>query len=103
MISCTVLERPGHWRAAGVAALLVLPLLPAVPLLAPALGAEEAASVGRAFSRALANSAVVAVLVAVVSFSLGLPAGVLNALYDYPGRPLLLALAVLPLLAPSLL
>jgi iron(III) transport system permease protein len=103
MTSCTVLERPGRWRGVAVAALLVLPLLPAVPLLASALGSGETAVVGRTFGRALTNSAVVAVLVAVISFGVGLPAGVLNALYDYRGRRVLLALAALPLLAPSFL
>ncbi len=50
-----------------------------------------------------ANSVIVALLVALGSFALGLPIGVLNALYDYRGRRLLLPLSLLPLLAPSFL
>ncbi len=46
---------------------------------------------------------IVALLVTLGSFALGLPIGVLNALYDYRGRRLLLPLSLLPLLAPSFL
>ncbi len=103
MISCVTLERPGHWRNVGVAVLLLVPLLPAVPLLGQTILAEETFSVGRGFGRALANSAAVALLVAVASFGLGLPAGVVNALYEYRGRRLLLAVTGRPRLAPSFL
>lgn len=98
-----VLEWPGRWRAGGVAALVALPLLPALPLLRSALLSGEFSCGGAAFERALANSVVVGLLVAAGAFALGLPVGVLNALYDYRGRRFLLPLALLPLLAPSFL
>jgi iron(III) transport system permease protein len=104
MMNCMVLERPGRWRYRGLAALLALPLLPALPLIWSALRAGESFSLGgAAFMRALLNSAIVALLVALGSFAAGLPIGVLNALYDYRGRRVLLTLSMLPLLVPSFL
>jgi iron(III) transport system permease protein len=104
MTSCMVLEWPGRWRVGGVAALLALPLLPALPLMWFALFSGDWFSYGGAtFEHALGNSAIVVFLVALGSFALGLPVGVLNALYNYQGRRLLLALSLLPLLAPAFL
>jgi iron(III) transport system permease protein len=104
MTSSMVLEWPGRWRPASVAVLLALPLLPALPLIGFALsGGERLPFGGATFEHALANSVIVAVLVALGAFALGLPIGVLNSLYDYRGRRLLLPLALLPLLAPSFL
>jgi iron(III) transport system permease protein len=103
-MTSTVLERPGRWRAGGLAALFVLPLLPAVGLLGLSLAGDGSYSCGgAAFERALLNSAVVAGAVAVASFGIGLPVGVLSALYDYRGRQLLLTLSMVPLLVPSFL
>lgn len=105
MISCHLLERPGKWRAVGVGALLIGAALPAVPLLwrvATSLGSVTA-SLSGAFGSAIQNSLLMALLVAALSFILGLPAGVLTALYEFPGRKVLLALATLPLLVPSFL
>ena len=102
MISCMVLEWPGGWRARSAAVLLALPVVPTLPLAWFALFSGDGYSIGGAtFQRALANSVVVALLVALSSFAFGLPVGVLNALYDYRGRRLLLPLSLLPLLAPS--
>jgi len=87
-----------------MAVLLALPLLPTLPLMWFALFSGGRFSYGgAAFEQALANSVIVALLVTLGSFTLGLPIGVLNALYDYRGRRLLLPLALLPLLAPSFL
>jgi iron(III) transport system permease protein len=97
-----VLEWPGRWRTGSVATLLALPLLPTLPLLWFALFSGDGFSTaGPTFQHALANSAIVALLVALGSFALGLPIGVLNALYDYRGRWLLLPFSLLPLLTPS--
>jgi ABC-type Fe3+ transport system permease subunit len=99
-----VLEWPGRWRLGSVAVLLALPFVPALPLIWFAVVSGDPFSCGgSAFAHALANSAIVALLVALGSFALGLPIGVLNAMYDYRGRRLLLPLALLPLLAPSFL
>jgi iron(III) transport system permease protein len=104
MTSCMVLEWPGRWRLAGIAILLALPLAPSVSLLWFALVSGNGFSYGGApFEHALANSVLVALLVSLGSFALGLPIGVLNALYDYRGRSLLLSVALLPLLSPSFL
>jgi iron(III) transport system permease protein len=104
MTTGMVLEWPGRWRAGSIAVLLALPLLPAFPLMWSALSSGDQFSYGgAAFERALANSAIVALLVTLGSFALGLPIGVLNALYEYRGRQLLLALSLLPMLAPSFL
>jgi iron(III) transport system permease protein len=104
MTTCMVLDRPGSWRVGSLAALLALPLLPTLPLLWFALGSSDALTVGgMAFARALANSAIVALVTAVLAFGVGLPVGVLNALYDYRGRRLLLTFTMLPLLVPPFL
>ena len=101
MTTCMILEWSGRWRCASIAALLALPMLPTLPLLWFSLGSGSRFSYGGAtFELALANSVIVALLVALASFTFGLPVGVLNALYDYPRRQLLLALSMLPLLAP---
>ena len=102
MISCMVLEWPGRWRARSAAFLLALPIVPTLPLVWFALFSGDGFSVGGvSFQRALTNSAIVAFLVTLSAFALGLPVGVLNALYDYKCRRLLLPLSLLPLLAPS--
>jgi iron(III) transport system permease protein len=105
MISCLLLERPGKWRSIGVAALLLVAVLPAMPLLWRTVMSMNSAAAfgGAAFVSALQNSAVVALLVAVVSLVVGLPIGVLSALYEVPARNILLALTTLPLLIPSFL
>ncbi len=105
MISCLTLERPGKWRTIGITMLFLIAALPAAPLLWRTVTATDPATafVGDAFVSALQNSAVVALLVAVVALLVGLPAGVLTALYEFPGRRVLLALTTLPLLVPSFL
>ena len=104
MTRCMVLEWPGRWRVGSIAVLLALPLLPTFPLMGFALfSGDRLAYGGTAFEHALGNSVIVALLVTLGSFALGLPIGVLNALYDYRGRRLLLPLSLLPLLAPSFL
>ncbi|HKB39874.1 MAG TPA: hypothetical protein VKD72_25790, partial [Gemmataceae bacterium] len=75
MISCLWLERPGGWRGLGVAVLLTLAVLPALPLAWQAAAAPEAVGLGRGFAGTLQNSAVVALLVVAVCWLLGLPAG----------------------------
>jgi iron(III) transport system permease protein len=105
MISCLVLERPGTWRPVGVTALLFIAVLPAAPLVWSALGSSASAAVfvGNTFQNAVVNSLLLALCVAAVSLTLGLPLGVLTALYEFPGRSVLFALVTLPLLVPSFL
>ncbi len=102
-VSCVGLERPGRWRAVGVAAVFAVAALPAVPLFWQSLAGPGAFFIGAAFRSAFWNSALVAFLVAVVSLVLGLPVGVLTALYEFPGRKAVLMLATLPLLVPTFL
>lgn len=106
MISPAVLEQRGTWRGIGVAAGLLLALAPAGPLLWLVVvgGPGPApAPLGAAFAAAAGRSAVVALGVAAVSLSIGLPAGLLAALYDFPARRPLLGLLGIPLLVPSFL
>jgi iron(III) transport system permease protein len=104
MISCLVLERPGTWRTIGVTALLSVAVLPAAPLLWSALVSPASASViaGNAFQHAIAQSLLLALCVA-AALAIGLPLGVLTALYEFPGRGVFFALVTLPLLVPSVL
>src|SRR6266571_1594085 len=103
MISCLWLERPGKWRAIGVVVLWTCAAVPALPLFWQGVAHPAAAVLGAAFGAALWNSALVAVLVAVIALGLGLPSGVLTALYEFRGRQSMLMLATLPLLLPSFL
>ncbi len=102
MITSLALERPGRWRVAGFAALVVVFLAPAMPLLQQASTSVLSVLSG-AFGFALANSLSIALAAGLAAFLIGWPAGVLAAAYEFRGKRLLLALASLPLLAPSLL
>lgn len=93
------LERPGRWRAVAMAAIFILAVLPSLPLLA---GAGAGGGLG-SFPAALWSSARLAGVAAALGFGIGLPLGVLAALYTFPGRRALLGLVSLPLLVPSLL
>jgi iron(III) transport system permease protein len=103
MISCSWLERPGAWRVVGVAGVLILAALPALPLFLQVVFARGSLSLGSTFGTTLWNSFAVAIATGVIAFALGLPAGVLSALYEFRGRAALLALAMLPALVPSFL
>jgi thiamine transport system permease protein len=103
MISCSWLERPGAWRVAGVAGVLVLAALPAAPLFLQIVFMHEPLSLGGTFGTALWNSFAGAVTTGVIAFALGLPAGVFSALYEFRGRAAILALVMLPALVPSFL
>lgn len=105
MISCLILEHSGVWRILGIVALFLVAILPATPLLWGALQSMVAGTllIDTAFVAALQTSAVMALLVVITSFLVGLPTGVLAALSEFPGRRLLLVLVTLPLLVPSFL
>src|SRR5262245_56778064 len=103
MTSCLWLERPGKRRWFLALALLSLPVLPVLPLCWQAVASIETLSLGWPFGRALLNSLLVASIIAALAFLVGLPVGVVSAVYDFWGRRLFLALAALPLLAPSFL
>src|SRR5262245_27116283 len=93
----------GTWRWWGTAAIFCLVLAPALPLFWQAFATGDAWSPGRGFPSALLSSFQVAVAVGVLSLAIGLPLGVAAALYDFPGRGLLLALVTIPILVPSFL
>jgi iron(III) transport system permease protein len=101
MASCLSLEQPGRWRGATVAALFLVLALPHIPLLVRGLlgGTGDLGP----FAAALSTSAVIAIWTIGISIVIGLPGGVATALYEYPLRPLLLALALLPPLVPPFL
>ncbi len=101
MISCAVLERPGRWRLLGIVAGLALALAPALLLLGQTGGSME--PFGAGFTPALLRSLKVAATAGLIAFAIGLPAGILAALYQFPLRRLLLGLLALPLLVPSFL
>lgn len=103
MISPLYLERPGWWRTVG----LVLCVGPALgftaPLLWRAASGQAASPIGASFAGAIVTSMTAAGLVGMIALVVGLPAGVLAALYRLPGRSVLLPLAVLPAMVPSFL
>ena len=105
MSSCLLLETAGRWRIWGIAAIFLIAALPSVPLLSQAVASLqwEGFSVGEAFSGSLWNSAIVALAAIMISLAVGLPGGVVAALYKFPLQKLLLILVALPLLVPSFL
>jgi len=103
MISPLNLERPGWWRTIGLAACFLPSVGFTLPLLWRSISGQAASSMGASFSGAVVTSMIVAALVGAIALLVGLPAGVLAALYRLPGRSILLALVVLPALVPSFL
>lgn len=105
MISCLILERPGRWRTIGLIAALSLCAAPVLPLLIQA--GFEFGTLGSiftdAFVRSLFNSFIIAILVAIVSYAVGLPLGVVPAVFRLRGHKALMAFLALPLLLPSFL
>jgi iron(III) transport system permease protein len=106
MISCEVLEKPGGWRGLLLAIIIIVSLGPALSLLWEAF-IEDTATVenvfGGGFGVALMRSFIVAAAVILASIVFGVPTGVLSALYDFPGRRVLLAMLAIPLLVPTFL
>ncbi len=88
-----------------MAALLLFAMLPAIPVLHHWLTSPSsvASVMTGVFASALRHSLLLGGGVAAISFLVGLPLGVLAALYEFPARKILLALATLPLLVPSFL
>lgn len=105
MISCVSLERPGKWRSISLALLLLAIALPVFPILWGVATSIDLviAPLSGPFRGAIQNSILVAFFTAAASLMVGLPLGTVAALYEFPGRNMLLALAALPLLVPSFL
>jgi len=79
-------------------------MAPVLPLIANVFGGESTRLVwSRAFGDSLVNSLLLASGVATFSLLIGLPLGLLAALYRFPGRSPLLLFQALPLLLPSFL
>ena len=103
MISPLRLEQDGHWRSAGLA-ICFLPVFAVVTmLLGRALLSASGAWPDASFVSALGGSLRMALAVGAIALGLGLPTGVMAALYRFPGRTWLLTLVMLPILAPSFL
>lgn len=91
-------------RYVVLAAVMCLAIAPALPLVISTLAAPPASGVWtRSFADALFSSLVLAACVSVLSLALGLPLGVLAALYAFHGRGPLILFQTLPLLLPSFL
>ena len=106
MISSAVLEQPGRWRKIGIGFGLLVALAPAAPLLWPTVAGDQlgaTAALGAGFATAVGRSLIVALAAAVVSLAIGLPTGILAALYDFSARRWLLGALAIPLLVPSFL
>ena len=87
-----------------LATIFLLAFSPAFPLLWTILVEKSADGLfGGGFGTAVFHSLIVAVAVTASSVIVGVPAGLLSALYEFPGRRILLALIAIPLLVPSFL
>lgn len=105
MISCLILERFGRWRTLGLIAALGLCAAPTLPLIIQAgFELENIGSVFTgAFVRSVTNSGFIALLVGVTSYVIGLPLGVIPAVFQVRGHKALVGMLALPLLLPSFL
>lgn len=104
MISCGILEKPGRWRSIVLAAIFLFAFSPAFPLLWTILLEKSVDDLlGSGFGAAVFHSLTTAVAVTAISVFVGVPAGLLSSLYEFPGRRILLALIAIPLLVPSFL
>lgn len=104
MISCGILEKPGRWRSMVMVSILLLAFSPAFPLLWTVFVEKSTDGLfGSGFGTAVFHSISVAIAVATIAVLVGVPAGLLSALYAFPGRRILLALTALPLLIPTFL
>jgi|JI10StandDraft_1071094.scaffolds.fasta_scaffold01348_11 iron(III) transport system permease protein len=104
MIRSDILEQPGKWRIIGITTGFLIVATPALVLMFVTTGAVPGrigSLIGGAFGWAILRSLAVASLAAVFSLAVGLPAGIVAALYDFSARRLLLGLLALPLLLPS--
>jgi len=100
---------PSFWKSrasqrALVCAVLCLAVAPTLPLVISTLGHESARPVWTAaFGKSVLSTLWLGAGVFVLSLLMGLPLGLLAALYRFPGRRPLLLFQVLPLLLPSFL
>jgi iron(III) transport system permease protein len=92
------------WRWLLICCVLGLAVIPAVPLLVATLGHDVTRPLWtRAFARALRDTLILGAGVALLALAIGLPVGLLTAVYRFPGRATLLLFQALPLLLPSFL
>src|SRR5215217_2887676 len=103
MTSCLWLERPGGWRVTVAGLVLAALAVPILPLTLQAMLTSEAGPLGKTFYRSLATNVCLGAGVASMAFAAGLCAGVLAAIYEFPGRRLWLAIVISPILIPSFL
>jgi len=96
--------RSSTLRYVTLAAALCLVLAPTMPLVISTFAApSERTAWTQAFADSLASSLMLAAGVAVISLMIGLPLGLLAALYRFYGRTPLVMFQALPLLLPSFL
>ena len=101
--------RVEHGRATGLCWLLVcgvlcLAVAPVLPLVFSTLGQESTRSVWtKAFSDSVLTTLLLGAGVSALSLVIGLPLGLLGALYRFPGRSSLALFQAMPLLLPSFL
>ena len=102
-MSPLVLERPGTWRLATIVAIVALAVFPALVLVSASLPTWAFATVDRQFGLALTTGTIVAAVAGLVGLVVGLPAGVMLGLFEFPGRRLFLAVLTIPVVIPTLL
>jgi len=101
--SCLSLEQPGRWRGGATGVIFLIAALPLFPLLWLAIPSPGRETGDFALWDGLRNALWLASGASAIGLIVGLPLGVLSALYEFRGRTMLLALVALPLLMPSLL
>ncbi len=104
-LSVMTLERPGRWRMAGLATVILSSVLPAFPLIKGIFHAESLELFRKLgdFPVLLLKSIFISFSGAVIALVLGLLAGVMHALYHYRARQAILFLFMLPVIVPPLL
>ncbi len=104
-LTVLILERPGWWRSAGLAAVSAAALLPVLPLLAGIfhIPLQELLNRLTDFSSVLGQSLGISLMGAAIALVLGLTAGIMHSLYSFRGAGFFQFVFLLPVMVPPLL
>lgn len=100
-----VLERPGGWRTAGLAAIFVTAILPALPLLTGIfpISCRRILDITSTFGPVLTHTMSISLAGAAAALALGLAAGIMHSFYTFRWAIFFRFIFILPITVPPLL
>ncbi len=102
-VSALSLERPGWWRTAGLSAIILTALLPAVPLVAEFVKTGGRLDALQGFIPILAKSLALNLAGGTVALVIGICLGLMHSFYSFSGAKIIRMLFLTPLCMPPLL